>query len=150
MLVILLGIASFIFWRWVLRKFISNPSKRKVFIWIATLVTTPVAWAAVMAVFIWAILHEPSSDFDKTEWKKAKVNQYEMADDLIESNRCIGQDTAQLKQLIGEPTWRDTKANRWVYHIGSGGGGLGFLHHNLLVTFKNNRVLSVVHERLPN
>ena len=69
-----------------------------------------------------------------------------MADDIIKSKMLIGKDTNQVKQIIGEPPWRDETAKKWTYNMGCGGGGLGFLFHNLDLNLdKRGIVVSVEH-----
>jgi hypothetical protein len=77
-----------------------------------------------------------------------------MAGDLINSKQLIGLDTIQVKEVLGVPSSfnvNDSSGNNvknWVYEMGSGGGGLGFLIHNLLIKFENEKVVTVEHIEL--
>jgi hypothetical protein len=58
----------------------------------------------------------------------------------------IGKDTNQVKQILGEPAWRDETDKKWTYDMGCGGGGLGFLFHNLDLSLdKKGIVISLEH-----
>ena len=65
----------------------------------------------------------------------------------IEKTGLIKKDTNQLKQIIGDPSWRENTAQIWTYDMGYGGGsGFDFLFHNLKITFnKKGKVISVEH-----
>ena len=71
-----------------------------------------------------------------------------MGDDIVKKNILIGKDTNQVKQLLGQPTWQDSLNTSWTYDMGMGGGGLGFLFHNLSVQFDKAKVVKVDHIRI--
>ena len=71
-----------------------------------------------------------------------------MGDDIVKSKILIGKDSNQVKQLLGQPTWQDSLNTSWTYDMGMGGGGLGFLFHNLSVQFDKAKVVKVGHIRI--
>ena len=71
-----------------------------------------------------------------------------MANNIIKSKMLIGNDTNQIKQMLGEPTRSAGTTVQWTYDMGMGGGGLGFIFHSLLVKFKNQKVFSVEHGKI--
>jgi hypothetical protein len=74
-----------------------------------------------------------------------------MAGNIIKSKILIGKDTSQVKQMLGEPTWTNARTQNWTYDMGTGGGGLGFLFHNLDLKLDNKgKVTSVEHIEIPD
>ena len=71
-----------------------------------------------------------------------------MALDLIDSKLLMGKDTNQVKQLLGDPTFGMNNENSYIYDMGFGGGGLGFMFHHLIVKFESNKVVSVEHAKI--
>ena len=139
-------ISTFFFWKWILKKYIKVDKTRKIATWLATLIVTPVIYNGLIILFIFWISYTPSKNFDKSQWLTDKEERFQMADDIIKSKIIIGKDTNQVKQILEEPPWRDNKAKKWTYEMGCGGGGLGFLFHNLDLNLdKKGIVISVVH-----
>ncbi len=71
-----------------------------------------------------------------------------MGNNIIESKMLIGKDTNQVKQMLGEPTRIGGPTLQWTYDMGMGGGGLGFMFHNLHIKFKDQKVVSVEHGKI--
>jgi hypothetical protein len=71
-----------------------------------------------------------------------------MAGDIIDSKMLIGKDTNQVRQILGDATWGMNNDSSFVYDMGFGGGGLGFMFHHLVVKFDNNKVVSVEHAKI--
>jgi hypothetical protein len=71
-----------------------------------------------------------------------------MAYDIINKKMLIDKDSNQVKLILGNPDWRYKPKNQWVYEMGSGGGGLGFVFNNLYISFEHNKVDSVKHIRV--
>lgn len=147
--IILLCIAfpTFFFWRLIFRKFIVHKVYQKAATWASTLILTPIIYTGLIAVFIYLISREPSSDFDEVKWRTDIESRFEMGDDIVESRMLIGKDTNQVKVILGQATWKDNLNKQWNYNMGMG-GGLGFLFHNLSIKFKNNVVTNVYHTRI--
>jgi hypothetical protein len=139
-------IPTFFFWKWLLKKYIKVEKTRKIMTWLATLILLPIIYSGLIILFVFGISYTPNKNFDKTRWVTDKEERYQMADDIIRSKMLIGKDTNQVKSIIGEPPWRDEAAKKWTYNMGCGGGGLGFLFHNLDLNLdKNGIVISVEH-----
>ncbi|MBK9718206.1 MAG: hypothetical protein IPO85_11970 [Saprospiraceae bacterium] len=99
---------------------------------------------------MFTLSREPSRDFDQSKWLTNKEDRFEMADDLIKRKVLIDRDSSQIIQLLGIPLVRDSLNLNWIYDMGSGGGGLGFLFHQLRITFDKNKVIKVEHIRIPD
>ena len=142
-------IPTFFFWKWILKKYINVAKTRKIATWLATLIVTPFIYLGLIMIFIFWMSYTPSKNFDKSQWLTDKEERFQMADDIIESKMLIGKDTNQVKQILGEPPWRDTTAKKWTFDMGCGGGGLGFLFHNLDLNLdKKGVVISVEHIKI--
>lgn len=142
-----IGIPTFFFWKWLYQKFVTDKTARTPLTWISTLITTPVLYASLALVSIFFLMREPSSDFDQAVWLTDREGRFAMGDVIVESKMLIGKDSIQLKELLGQPTWRGDTENLWMYDMGTG-GSLGFLFHNLSVHFENDTVDKVEHHRI--
>jgi hypothetical protein len=152
-LIIIAG-TTFFFWRWLLRKIIKDGQKRKIFTWFATIIFTPIIYEGLIMLLLFGITYTPSRDFDKSQWLTDKEGRFQMASDIIDSKMLIAKDTNQVKQILGEPSlgsgsnWRQDTVNAWTYDMGNGGGGLGFMFHNLVVKFDKEQVINVEHVKI--
>jgi len=45
---VVLGIPVYFLWRWILKRFIENSPKRKFTTWVATIISTPLIYAAII------------------------------------------------------------------------------------------------------
>ncbi len=143
------AVPIFFFMRWIFRKFIFGAVKQKIATWVATIVLTPLIYFGLIYAFLFFISREPSSDFDKSKWLAGdKERRFEMADDIVDSKILIGKDTNQVKELLGKATSQDSSNQRWTYFVGTGGGGFGFLFHELSINFDKNKVISVTHSKI--
>jgi hypothetical protein len=145
---IIISVPTFFFWRWLLRKLVKVGNTRQVLTWLATIIATPIIYSGLIYLFILWISYEPTKKFDSFLWQKDKESRYQMADNIVESKILINKDTIQLKEVLGEPAYRDSAAKRWSYNIGMGGGGLGFMFHELTITFNAKKVISVEHIKI--
>jgi len=148
---IAIAVPLFFIWKRILRNKLQDTTTRKIIAWAATIVTTPIIYAGLMVLFIYYLTYTPKRHFDKSSWLRLKSERFEMAEDLINSKQLIGKDTFQLKQLLGNPSMvYESSSNgdhlkSWSYDMGSGGGGLGFLFHDLSVKLKDDKVVKVEH-----
>lgn len=147
-IMLVIAIPIFFFWRWLLKKIIKADRIRIIATWLTTLILTPLIYVALIGLFFSILIHEPSKDFDKSQWFADKEERYQMADDIINNKMLNGKDTTQLKQIIGDPTSRGDSTQKWTYDLGMGGGGLGFMFHYLIISFDKDRVVSVEHKRI--
>ncbi len=144
---LLIAVTIFFFCRWVLKKFIKIEKTKQVVTWTVTLVATPIIYLGLIQLLMFAFTYTPSRDFDKSEWLTDKEGRFQMAGDIIKSDMLIGKDTSQVKQLLGDPTWGMNNSS-FVYDMGFGSGGLGFMFHHLIIKFDSNKVISVEHGKI--
>ena len=104
---------------------------------------TPLIYLSIVYAFIFAISYEPRRDFDKKKWMENPGKRYYMSKDLID-NELMGKDTTQLKELLGSPE----RQGIWVYQMGEGSGGLGFIFHSLSIRLEQGKVAGVEHHRV--
>lgn len=147
-ILLLISIPTYIFWRWAFKKRISDKTKRNISALVSTIILTPIIYVGLIGIFIYYITREPSSDFDQSKWLTDREGRFAMGDDIVKSKILLGKDTNQVKQLLGQPTWQDSLNVSWTYDMGNGGGGLGFLFHNLSVQFDKAKVVKVDHIRI--
>lgn len=145
-ILLVIAILTFFFWSWLLKKYIKVERKRKFAAWSATLIGTPIIYVGLITLFLFSITYTPSKDFNKQQWLTKKEERFQMAGSIIKSKMLIGKDATQVKQILGNPIWGSDTTKVWIYDMGSGGGGLGFLFHNLIVKLdRNGKVDSVEH-----
>jgi hypothetical protein len=147
-ILLLISIPTYFFWRWAFKKRIADKSKRNISALVSTIILTPIIYLGFIGIFIYLISREPSSDFHKSKWLTDREGRFAMGDDIVKSKILLGKDTNQVKQLLGQPTWQDSLNISWTYDMGMGGGGLGFLFHNLSVQFDKAKVVKVDHIRI--
>ncbi|MCF1717042.1 hypothetical protein L0U88_20535 [Flavihumibacter sp. RY-1] len=151
---VIIAIPTFLFWRWLLKKYIKGDRTRKIATWSATLIGTPIIYVGLIILFMFGMTYTPSRNFDKSEWLTDRERRFQMAGDIITSKMLLNKDTNQVKQILGEPTWgsdstwRQDTINIWTYEMGMGGGGLGFLFHNLIIKFDKEKVAAVEHTEI--
>jgi hypothetical protein len=145
---LLIAIPTYFFWRRVLRNRIADKIKRSVVVLISTIALTPIIYTGLFFVFMYFLLREPSSDFDKAKWLADEGERYTMADDIVESKMLLGKDTSQVWLLLGRPKHQDSSTFTWKYYAGFGGGGIGFVFHDLEVRFEKAKVVEVEHIRM--
>ncbi|MCC6762858.1 MAG: hypothetical protein IT252_16680 [Chitinophagaceae bacterium] len=143
LILIIIAVPIFFFWSWFLKKHIKVDRTRKIATWSATLIVTPIIYLGIIMLFLFGITYSPKRDFDKSQWLTDREGRFEMADDIISSNMLTSKDSNQVKQLLGEPIRGSN--NTWIYDMGMGGGGLGFLFHSLIIKFENEKVITVEH-----
>jgi hypothetical protein len=147
-------VPTFFFWKWILKKFIKTDKTRRITTLAATLIMTPLIYAALILLLIYWITYTPASGFDKSKWMMGKQGRFEMAGDIISSKMLISRDSNEVKQILGEPssgsnrTWRSDTINIWTYDMGWGGGGLGFMFHVLYIKFNKEHVVNVKHVKV--
>ncbi|MGI4804796.1 MAG: hypothetical protein ACRYFL_08510 [Janthinobacterium lividum] len=145
---LLIAVPTFFFFKWVFKKIIKHEHTRKIATWLTTLLLVPVIYEVAIAMFFMALFYEPKRDFDSTKSITSKVDRYQMANSIIDSKILIRKDTNQVKQISGKPTLQDDFIKEWIYDMGMGGGGLGFLFHNLIFKFNSYRVTAVLHQEV--
>ena len=142
----IIAVTTFFLSKWLLKNLITSNRTRKFTGLTIAIIATPVIYLGLIRLLMFWITHTPSQSFDKTKWLTEKEDRFLMADDIIDSKMLINKDTNQVKQILGDPTWRSDTIKTWSYDMGFGGGGLGFLFHNLNVKLDNEgKVISIRH-----
>ena len=142
---IILAVPIFLITLWFTSKFIKTKQYKYVTAGIIMILLTPIIYGGAVAVFFSMLFREPTRKFDKEVWLTNITERFQMADDIIQSKLLMEKDTNQIKQLLGDPAWRNDSLNTWIYNMGMGGGGLGFLLHNLNVSLVDGKATKVDH-----
>lgn len=138
---------TFLFCKWLFKKFIKADKIRKLTALAVALIATPVIYLGLIRLLMLWITYTPSSGFDKAQWLTVKERRFEMADNIIKTKMLISRDTTEVKQILGDPTWRQSTTTAWIYDMGIGGGGLGFMFHHLVIKFDKGKVVVVEHAK---
>lgn len=131
---------------------IENKNRRVLNSILGAVLISPVLYFVFIVGILFLMSREGSREFNSKEWKSGKevdaaMNKYQMIDDLIDEEILIGLDTIKVKEIIGAPDFRTKEQNSWSYNAGTG-GGIGFVDHQLEISFKNNKVVKVKHIRI--
>jgi hypothetical protein len=148
-LLIIIAIPTFLFWKWLLKKYIKVDKTRIFSVWAATLLVPPVIYVVLILLFLFAMSYTPSKNFDKLEWLTDKEGRFEMANDIIKSKMLIGKDTTQIKQILSDPTWGGDSTKVWIYDMGFGGEAFSSIFHSLnLQLDSKEKVILVEHIKI--
>lgn len=137
--------------------FVNTIDKRKWLTFIISLVLTPFIYfyAFYPMVNIFSNYHHLKY-FDTESWIDTPELRYEMSDDLIASKQLIGKTKEEVIELLGENDWlswndalKGKDDNVWNYGLGIEPGAFNENKDILLVTFKNNKVVSVDTYEMP-
>jgi hypothetical protein len=142
---IILAVPIFLIVVWLTGKFIKRKQYKYITAAIITILLTPIIYIGAVAVFFSILFHEPTKKFDKKVWLSDTTKRFQMADNIVYSKLLLENDTNQIKQLLGNPTWRNDSLSTWTYNMGTGGGGLGFLLHYLNISFVGGKAIKVDH-----
>lgn len=148
-LLVLLAVPVFFVFKKFFSKRLQKSKARALAPWIATFLLVPALYVAMVLLVLWRISYTPSRDFDKALWLSDREGRYQMAGDIINNRLLMGRDSNGVKELLGQPEWKQGPSSlapvqTWSYDMGMGGGGLGFLFHDLLVKFDSNYKVTVV------
>jgi hypothetical protein len=146
-IIIILGIPTYFFWRWLLKKFIKPDNKRKILTWIATIILTPLIYVGIVMLIFFSISYYPSNGFDKQKWDTDKDKRYELSEDIIKSKLLIGKSKSEVKQLLGDDSGNEEKFNVWYFDLGYKPELFNIDPSSLKVTFVNNKVIKVEQQR---
>lgn len=148
LILLIVGLSTYYLWKWLFKRNITAGHTRKMAAWLATLFASPIIYLGFIILFLFVLPYESNKSFVKSEWATGSHSRYEMADDIIGSETLIGKDAGGVRQILGEPTWKDKPSQQWTYEMGMGSGGFGFMFHNLIVQFDHDKVASVNHEKI--
>lgn len=136
----IIGVPIFFIWRWLLRRLAVVEKIRKVFVWSATIITTPLIYCG----FIWLMFcYYPEHNFSKEEWQIDKEKRYEFSENIINSKMLIGKSKEEVKQILGDEGNSNTSDN-WSYYIGHIPEVGNIDPNSLCITFKDKKVAKVI------
>lgn len=131
--------------------FVNTIDKRKWLTFIISVIATPFIYfyGFYPMVNIFSSYHHEKY-FDSSSWKSSPDLRYEMSDDLVGSKELLGRSKNDVKMLLGKYEWfswndaiNDKDPNYWNYGLGIEPGAMNDKKDNMLVVFKNNRVVDV-------
>ncbi len=139
-ILLLIGVLSFFFWRWLLKKLITIDKTRRTATWIATILLTPLMYGLFVMFWMMSATYYPSNDFNKEKWHEDIEKRYELSEDLIDSEILIGKTKKEVKKILGD-TFQEWSADNWSYYLGSRPGIMD--PDYLDIEFKDGRVVKV-------
>jgi hypothetical protein len=142
-ILIILGIPTFYFWRWLLKKFISVSKTRKIWTWIATIIFTPIIYVGIVLLIFFRMEYYPNKSFDKQTWLQDTHKRYELSKDIIESKMLIGKTKSEVRQLLGDDAGNKDSFDTWYYGLGIRPEFGNIDDSYLLIEFKNDKVINV-------
>lgn len=139
-ILLLIGVLSFFFWRWLLKKLITIDKTRRTATWIATILLTPLMYGLFVMFWMMSATYYPSNDFNKEKWHEDIEKRYELSEDLIDSEILIGKTKKEVKKILGD-TFQEWSADNWSYYLGSRPGIMD--PDYLDIEFKDGKVVKV-------
>jgi len=107
-----------------------------------------------VSLIIYALTKENHRQFERENWilvgedMDKRLSRFEMIDDLIEIKILIKKDTLEIKQILGEPNWRDEEKNKWIYEAGTG-ASFGFIDHYLDIYYnESHKAVKLEHREI--
>lgn len=76
--------------------------------------------------------------FNKRAWDENKYLRFQMSKDIMDSKVCIAKDTSQIKEMLGDPSYKDRFKFQWHYNLGR---PTKFQFFKKRGSFKNNNYL---------
>jgi hypothetical protein len=117
LILLVLSIPCYFLWRWLFTKFIKVVIARKVAIWTATIILTPLLYIGLMTLILFIMTYYPNREFNSDNWKNMPEKRYELSRDIINNKRLTGKSKAEIKNLLGYGD-KDVKSNDWYYDLG--------------------------------
>ena len=145
---IIIALPTFFILRWLFKKLIWTDRNITMTALAGTVILTPLLYLCAVSIFFSILFYEPEKNFNSSKWLTDTAHRYQMAKDIIESKILIGKNQHQVIQILGFATNEFPERNLWNYDMGEGGGGLGFMFHNLEVVFDKNKVIAVYHGKI--
>jgi hypothetical protein len=151
-LLFFIALPTYFAWQRLFKKLLPDDGPRKIISWTATLIVTPCIYAGLVVLLMFGMTYTPGRNFNRGQWLRDEPSRFRMGGAIVKRKILVGRDTSGVKQLLGDPIWRNSTPNHemensWVYDMGMGGGGLGFLFHSLVIRFENNKVVHVEHRK---
>jgi hypothetical protein len=143
LILLLIAIPTFYFWRWLYRKYIPDGRKRKFLIWLSTIILSPIIYVSIAFLFFFYLSYYPNRTFEKSRWDLYPDERYELTRDLIKSRLLIGKSRPEVRKLLGENAALLDSTNEWDFDLGYK-PEIGNIDPSVLVViFKNNHVVRV-------
>ena len=137
--------------------FVNTIDKRKWLTFIISVIITPFVYfyGFYPMVNVFSNYHHEKY-FDSDNWKDDATLRYEMSDDLLKSKRLMGKTKEQVIALLGKNDWlswndaiKGKDENIWNYSLGIEPGAFNTNKEVMLVTFDNNKVISLETYQMP-
>ena len=141
-ILLILGYPTFLFWRWILGKFIKTEKIKKVSTWVVTIIATPLIYFALIMIWIICMSYYPSHKFTKEKWFSETEKRYELSNDIIDSNMLIGKTKEEVRQILGDEENKEESDN-WIYNLGFKPGFANIDPDILEIEFRNGKVVKV-------
>lgn len=142
-ILIILGIPTFYFWRWLFKKFVKVDAKRKIATWLATIFLTPIIYVGLVLLWVFSISYYPTHDFDRQKWLNDKDKRYELSGNLIKSKMLIGKSKIEIRQLLGDESDNKDSFNVWTFGLGIRPALFNIDDSYLQVEFLEDKVINV-------
>lgn len=153
-IIVILFIISYAIFYNYFKKRIKNKNYRILVCISLSCFTGIILYVVLVSAIIYDLTTEKHREFQKEGWIlvgediNKRLSRFEMVDDLIESKILIKKDSLEVKQILGEPNWRDKENNKWTYEAGTG-GGFGFVDHYLDIYYnESNETVKAEHQKV--
>lgn len=141
-ILLILGLPTYYFWKWLLKKYINSEKNRKIITWALTVLVTPFLYVGIALLLIFSICYYPNHDFDRQKWISNREKRYELSKDIMESKMLIGKNKTEIRKLFGDEGNSDT-SDKWSYYLGFRPGIANIDPDYLDIEFKDGKVVSV-------
>ncbi|MBX3165710.1 MAG: hypothetical protein KF900_14635 [Bacteroidetes bacterium] len=141
-ILLILGIPVFFFWRWFFKRYIETEKTRKISTWVTTIITTPLIYIGLFLIWILSVYYYPNHDFDKEKWFSDSDKRYEMSGDIIESQILIGKTKAEVREMLGDEE-NTENSDYWRYYLGFKPDLISIDPDILDIDFKHEKVIQV-------
>lgn len=141
-----LAIPVFFIWRRILKSRKLQTGTKRVVLWVATIISTPILYVGIVLVTIQVMEYYPKRDFDKSGWLENKEQRYEYSDDIIDSKMLIGKSKKEVRKVLGDAGNLDD-SDDWYYDLGYRPELSNIDPDSMEITFKNNKVVSVIQHK---
>ena len=93
------------------------------------------------------LIYQFEEKFSEDLWRSQPSVRYKLADDIIDRELFIGKTKEDIIELLGPPShYNVTESTYFSYYLGNEPSFFRSGRSDLILTFKNNRVIKVVHE----
>jgi hypothetical protein len=136
---LIFAIPTYFFWKWLYGKLIINPVRKRLAIWLSTIIITPLLYGGAIMLLIFYMCYYPKNDFDRKEWFANKQVRYRMSGSIIKSKMLVGKTKEQVRAILGEQE-HVSNSDKWYYDLGLL-PGFAMDSDHLYILFKNDKVV---------